>query len=106
MGRPKADGSSGGETSQESLVFRTGKWEIRVDNRNYTVGYREDPGQRYLYQMQFCSSFKAALKNLSNRILTDKFINNKLPDTERTLKSAIEMIETHDEWIRELTKGY
>jgi len=106
MGRPKSDGSSGGETSQESLVMRIGKWEVRVDNRNYTVGYREDPKQRYLYQMQFVSSLKEALKNLSRRILTDKFINNNLPDTQRTLASAIEMIEEHDAWIEELTLGY
>ena len=106
MGRPRIDGSSGGETSQESLVFRTGKWEVRVDNRNYTVGYREDPNQRYLYQMQFCASLKGALKNLSGRILTDKFINNNLPETERTLASTIEMIEEHDAWFEELTMGY
>lgn len=106
MGRPRLDGSSGGETAQESLVFRVGKWEIRVDNRNYTVGYRDDPKQRYLYQMQFCASLKAALKNLSRRILTDKFINNNLPETERTLASTIEMIEEHDAWFEELTIGY
>lgn len=105
MGRPRKDGSGSGETSQESLVFRIGKWEIRVDNRNYTVGYREDPKQRYLYQMQFCNSLEGGLENLSKRIMTDKFINNNLPDTEKTLAGAIKMIKEHNEWFREMTKG-
>lgn len=107
MGRPgKEEDPDKGDTSQDALILRTGKWEVRVDARNHTVGFREDPKQRYLYQMRFHPSLAMALRDLSRRILTDKFIRNNLPETERTLVKAIEMIEAHDKWFKELTKGY
>ena len=107
MTSPEDESEKGkSQTSQEALVLRVDKWEIRADNKNYTIGYRDDPDQRYLYQMAFVSTLDAALKNLSHRILKEKFIKSKLPETQRTLATAIETIEAHDEWWNELTMGY
>lgn len=106
MAKEEKESIDSEQAAQESLVFRIGKWEIRVGSRNYTIGYREDPEQRYLYQMQFVATLKEALKNLSGRILVDKFINNNLPDTQRTLGGAIDMIEAHDAWFEELVMGH
>ncbi|MCK5013817.1 MAG: hypothetical protein KAS66_08345 [Candidatus Omnitrophica bacterium] len=98
----KGDKNSG----RDALVVRIGKWEIRIGGGQYTVGYRESPEQRYLYGMAFGSSLKWALKNLSDRMLEDKFIQSEHPDAERDLEWAIEMVENHDEWFSELSMGY